>query len=47
MSTYVIVDEPGDWPCRADYLLTARTYLQHGVPTTGVTVHPDGIDRKK
>ena len=35
MSTYVIVDELGDWPCHADYLLTARTYLQHGVPTTG------------
>ena len=35
MSTYVIVEEPGDWPCHADYLLTARTYLQHGVPTTG------------
>ena len=35
MSTYVIVEEPGDWPCHADYLLTARTYLQHGVLTTG------------
>ena len=35
MSTYVIVEELGDWPCHADYLLTARTYLQHGVPTTG------------
>lgn len=35
MSTYVIVEEPGDWPCHADYLLTARTYLQHGLPTTG------------
>ena len=23
MSTYVIVEEPGDWPCHADYLLTA------------------------
>ena len=34
MSTYVIVEEPGDWPCHADYLLTARTYLQHGHPTT-------------
>ena len=35
MSTYVIVEEPGDWPRHADYLLTARTYLQHGLPTTG------------
>ena len=35
MSTYVIVEEPGDWPCHADYLMTASTYLQHGVPTTG------------
>lgn len=35
MSTYVIVEEPGDWLCQGDYLLTARTYLQHGLPTTG------------
>ncbi|UBO74323.1 RimK family protein [Aeromonas rivuli] len=35
MSTYVIVEEPGDWPCHGDYLLTARSYLQHGLPTTG------------
>jgi hypothetical protein len=39
MSTYVIVEEPGDWPCHADYLLTARTYLQHGLPTTGASAH--------
>ena len=31
--------EPGDWPCHADYLLTARTYLQHGLPTTGASAH--------
>ncbi|MDO2948677.1 RimK family protein [Aeromonas simiae] len=35
MSTYVIVEETTDWPCQADYLLTARSYLQHGLPTTG------------
>ncbi len=29
MSTYVIVEELGDWPCHADYLLTARTYLSN------------------